>query len=93
MATTRRSPAAAAPHPKPGTPDYFEAHYNTSLRVPEFHAIQAHWAQASVEARHRQPRMRTLAYGDQPGETLDFFRPNPPMRRCSYSCMAAIGAR
>ena len=73
MATTRRSPAAAAPSPKPGTPQYFEAHYNTSLRVPEFHAIQAHWAQASVEARHRQPRMRTLAYGNQPGETLDFF--------------------
>ncbi|GGX34191.1 esterase [Pigmentiphaga litoralis] len=72
MATSRRTPSTDA-DPTPGTPEYFEAHYNTRLRVPEFHAIQAHWAEASVEARHRQPRMRTLAYGDQPGETLDFF--------------------
>lgn len=59
--------------PAAGTPEYFEAHYNTSLRVADFHAIQAHWANASIEARHRQPRMRTLAYGDGPGESLDFF--------------------
>jgi arylformamidase len=52
---------------------WFEAQYNNRARVAEAPEILARWAQASALARGRMTCALDLAYGDEPGETLDVF--------------------
>ena len=52
---------------------WFEAQYNNRARVSEAPEILSRWAQASVLARARMTCVLDIAYGNEPGETLDVF--------------------
>ena len=55
------------------TPQWLDRMYNNRLLVPD-HAVHfARWAKDSESARERLPCQLDLAYGSQPGETLDIF--------------------
>jgi arylformamidase len=53
-----------------------EAEYNARAAVPDHPAILARWAEASATLRRQLPGHHDLAYGDDPGERLDWF-PKP----------------
>jgi arylformamidase len=52
---------------------WFEAQYNNRARVTDAPGILVRWAQASELARSRMTCVLDVAYGDDPGETLDVF--------------------
>jgi arylformamidase len=52
---------------------WFEAQYNNRARVTDAPEILVRWAQASELARSRMTCVLDVAYGDDPGETLDVF--------------------
>ena len=52
---------------------WFEAQYNNRAQVTEAPEILARWAQASQLARSRMTCVLDVAYGDEPGESLDVF--------------------
>ncbi len=52
---------------------WHDAQYNNRARVPEVATILPRWAQASALARTRMTSVLDVAYGDEPGETLDVF--------------------
>lgn len=54
-------------------PAWLEQMYNNRLRVPAFAQHLAHWQSGSARARQALACRLDLAYGDQPGETLDVF--------------------
>ena len=55
------------------SPHWLDRMYNNRLLVPD-HALHfARWAIDSEHARQQQPCKLDLAYGSQPGETLDLF--------------------
>ena len=54
-------------------PQWLDSMYNNRLLVPD-HAVHfTRWAQDSERVRERLPCQLDLAYGSQPGETLDIF--------------------
>ena len=64
------------------TPDWLDAQYNNRARIPEHGQIFERWAAASALARDRSLCHLDVAYGADPGETLDVFttaRPNAPV--------------
>jgi arylformamidase len=52
---------------------WFEAQYNNRARVTDAPGILVRWAQASELARSRMTCVLDVAYGGDPGETLDVF--------------------
>jgi arylformamidase len=64
-------------------PAWLDAQYNNRARVPGHEEILKRWADSSAFARERLTGKRlNLAYGDEPGETLDVFaapRPGAPV--------------
>lgn len=61
---------------------WHDAQYNNRARVPEHARLLARWAQASAEARRRQPCMLDMAYGSGASDRLDVFpagRPGAPV--------------
>jgi arylformamidase len=52
---------------------WLDAQYNNRARVPDHAQIFKRWSESSALARERLPGRLDLAYGDQPGETLDVF--------------------
>ncbi len=57
---------------------WFEAQYNNRARVSDAADILAAWAEASVLARSRVACVLDVAYGSEPGETLDVFPATAP---------------
>jgi arylformamidase len=53
--------------------DWLERMYNNRARVPAHAEHFARWARDSAAARAGSPCQLDLAYGDEPGETLDIF--------------------
>ncbi|MBE7416347.1 MAG: alpha/beta hydrolase [Ideonella sp.] len=63
-------------------PAWLDAQYNPRVRVPDHPRIFAGWAESSALARTRLPCRLDIAYGSEPGETLDVFpaaRPGAPV--------------
>ena len=54
-------------------PQWLDRMYNNRLRVPGHAAHFTRWAKDSKNARERLPCQLDLAYGSQPGETMDIF--------------------
>ena len=54
-------------------PQWLDSMYNNRLLVPDHAAYFTRWAKASESARQQRPCQLDLAYGEQPGETLDIF--------------------
>jgi arylformamidase len=54
-------------------PQWLDSMYNNRLLVPGHAAHFTRWAKESESARQQLPCQLDLAYGDQPGETLDIF--------------------
>ena len=52
---------------------WLDAQYNNRARVPDHAQIFRRWSETSAFARERLAGRLDLAYGDQPGETLDVF--------------------
>ncbi len=57
---------------------WLDAQYNNRARVPDHAQIFKRWSESSALARERLPGRLDLAYGDQPGETLDVFPADKP---------------
>jgi arylformamidase len=55
-------------------PAWLEQQYNNRARVPEHAEHFRKWAEASALTRERSDCTLDIAYGDEPGETLDVFR-------------------
>lgn len=55
-------------------PTWLDAQYNNRARVPEATQILERWADASALARAQSDCTLDIAYGSEPGETLDVFR-------------------
>ena len=68
---------------------WFEAQYNNRARVPDSVAILARWAEASALARARLRCELDIAYGHEPGETLDVFPANAPTADAADSATAS----
>ncbi|HRD95535.1 MAG TPA: alpha/beta hydrolase [Rubrivivax sp.] len=64
-------------------PQWLEAQYNNSARVPDHAAVMGRWAEASALARAGAPAARLdVPYGPGSGETLDIFpaaQPDAPI--------------
>jgi len=63
-------------------PAWLDAQYNPRTRVPDHEQIFAGWAESSALARRQLPCRLDIAYGSEPGETLDVFpaaRPGAPV--------------
>ena len=58
------------------SPQWLDRMYNNRLLVPDHGAHFARWAEDSRHVRGQAPCQLDLAYGDNPGETLDIFRVN-----------------
>ena len=54
-------------------PQWLDSMYNNRLLVPGYAAHFTHWVTDSNDARQQQPCLLDVAYGEQPGETLDIF--------------------
>ena len=52
---------------------WFDAQYNNRARVPDAARLLAGWARASALARSRMACALDVAYGSEPGATLDVF--------------------
>lgn len=59
-------------------PTWLDAQYNNRARVPEAPQILERWANASALARAQSDCVLDIAYGSEPGETLDVFRTSAP---------------
>ena len=57
-------------------PQWLDSMYNNRLLVPGYAAHFTRWAVDSQSARQQLPCQLDVAYGEQPGETLDIFPPN-----------------
>ena len=57
-------------------PQWLDSMYNNRLLVPGYAAHFARWVADSEHARQQQPCLLDVAYGEQPGETLDVFPAN-----------------
>lgn len=55
------------------TPQWLDSMYNNRLLVPGYAAHFTRWVADSGHARQQQPCLLDVAYGEQPGETLDIF--------------------
>lgn len=53
--------------------EWLDRMYNNRALVPDHGEHFARWAAASAQARSGQPCVLDLAYGSEPGETLDIF--------------------
>jgi arylformamidase len=54
-------------------PAWLDVQYNNRARIPEHAAIFEGWRQASALAREKSLCHTDIAYGTEPGETLDVF--------------------
>jgi arylformamidase len=54
-------------------PDWLDAQYNNRARVPGHADIFSGWTESSALARERLRGRLDIAYGGEPGETLDLF--------------------
>lgn len=54
-------------------PQWLDSMYNNRLLVPGYAAHFTRWVADSGHARQQQPCLLDVAYGEQPGETLDIF--------------------
>jgi arylformamidase len=64
------------------TPAWLDVQYNNLARIPEHAQIFQRWREASALAREHSSCSLDLAYGPDPGETLDVFtseRSNAPV--------------
>ena len=58
---------------KTWNPQWLDSMYNNRLLVPGYAAHFTRWVADSGHARQQQPCLLDVAYGEQPGETLDIF--------------------
>ncbi|MEO8015842.1 MAG: alpha/beta hydrolase [Polaromonas sp.] len=58
------------------SPQWLDSMYNNRLLVPGHAAHFTRWATDSQSARQQLPCQLDVAYGEQPGETLDIFPPS-----------------
>ncbi len=65
---------------RPNTPAWLDSMYNNRMLVPAFAQHLTRWQADSARARQTLPCQLDVAYGAEPGETLDFF---PAKRRGS----------
>jgi len=56
------------------TPEFCEAQYNVRAAIPDHPQVFARWKEISARARRELACELDLAYGPEPGETLDLFR-------------------
>ena len=54
-------------------PQWLDSMYNNRLLVPAYAAHFTRWVADSNAVRQQKPCLLDVAYGDQPGETLDIF--------------------
>ena len=54
-------------------PQWLDSMYNNRLLVPGYASHFTRWVADSGHARQQQPCLLDVAYGEQPGETLDIF--------------------
>ena len=67
-------------------PQWLDSMYNNRLLVPGHAAHFARWSAESRSAREQLPCQLDLAYGGEPGETLDIF----PARETSSAAKAPV---
>ena len=63
-------------------PAWLDVQYNNRARIPEHPQIFERWMRASALAREKLIGTLDIAYGSEPGETLDVFdarRPGAPV--------------
>lgn len=60
--------------------EYYGRQYNARAGIPDHPQIFERWARASAQVRTTTLGLYDLAYGDAPGERLDFF---PTARACA----------
>jgi arylformamidase len=65
---------------------FFSREYNNRELVPEHPQYMARWAERTARARSTMTCQLDLAYGEQPGETIDIF----PARKGDGTCMMFI---
>lgn len=66
--------------------DYYSQQYNARAIIPEHSRIYTRWVRESAQVRRTTSGLYDLAYGEAPGERLDFF----PARRGGAALLVFI---